>query len=410
MTTTGTLALTLLPVAAWAQDGAAAQTAPPATAGAGGFSLQSPDGEFQLRIGLLAHADARFAADDTADAVTDTFAIRRARPYLRGRVGRLVEFYFNPDFAGGTLVVQDAYVDTVIAPSVRVRIGKAKAPFGLERLHSAASLLFLERALPSALVPNRDVGIQVLGDLAGGAVSYAAGVMNGVTDGGSTDADTNDAKEAVGRVVVRPFRGLPADHLFAGLGLAVSGSVGNQSGSAALPAFRTTTLRQPFFAYSGASADGTRTRYSPQATYYHRYVGAFAEFVRSRVPVVTGAVRREIDQTAWQVAGSVVLTGEAASDAGVRPRADFDASRGQWGAIEVAARYHTLDVDAAAFEVGAVAPGASRTVDAWTIGVNWYLSRNLKHVFNYERSVFDGDPDGARPAEDAFVFRTQLSF
>lgn len=411
VTSTGTLALALLPVtAAWAQNGAAPQNAPAATSGDGGFSLQSPDGGFQLRVGLLAHVDARFAADDRAEAVTDTFAVRRARPYLRGRVGRLVEFYFNPDFAGGTLVVQDAYVDTVIAPSVRIRIGKAKAPFGLERLHSAANLLFLERALPTALVPNRDVGIQVLGDLAGGAVSYAAGVMNGVTDGGSTDADTNDAKDLVGRVVARPFRGLAVDHLLGGLGAAVSGSVGTQSGSAALPALRTTTLRQSFFAYSGASADGTRTRYSPQAFYYHRNVGAFAEFVRTRVPVTKETARQEIAHTAWQVAGSIVLTGEAASDGGVRPRANFDASEGQWGAIEVAARYHTLGIDAEAFEFGFVAPGASRTVEAWTLGVNWYLSRNLKHVFNYERSVFDGDPDGPRPAEHAVAFRTQLSF
>ena len=43
-------------------------------------------------------------------------------------------------------------------------------------------MLFMERALPNALVPNRDVGVQVLGDIKGGLVSYLGGVMNGVAD------------------------------------------------------------------------------------------------------------------------------------------------------------------------------------------------------------------------------------
>ena len=82
-------------------------------------------------------------------------ALRRLRPYLRGRFSKRFEFYFNPDFAGGTLVVQDAYVDTIFSPAFRIRAGKGKTPFGLERLHSASNLLFFNRALPTALVPNR---------------------------------------------------------------------------------------------------------------------------------------------------------------------------------------------------------------------------------------------------------------
>ena len=135
---------------------------PPAVAGQDGFALQSANGDFRLQIGLLVHADGRFALADDGQEVVDTFAFRRLRPYLRGRFLRRFEFYFNPDVAGGTLVVQDAYVDTVFGPAFRVRAGKGKTPFGLERLHSASNLLFFNRALPTALVPNRDVGIPLI--------------------------------------------------------------------------------------------------------------------------------------------------------------------------------------------------------------------------------------------------------
>jgi phosphate-selective porin OprO and OprP len=384
---------------------------PPVTAGQDGFAIQSADGDFRLQIGLLVHADGRFAPEDIDQRVVDTFAFRRLRPYLRGRFSRRFEFYFNPDFAGGTLVIQDAYVDTIFSPAFRVRAGKGKTPFGLERLHSASNLLFFNRALPTALVPNRDLGIQVLGDISGGLVSYLAGVMNGVPDGGSADADTSDGKDLSGRLVVRPFHKL-TDSPLRGAGLAISGSNGRQVGAGALPTFRTQSLEQPYFSYSGAAADGVRRRYSPQAFYYYKAFGGFAEYVHTKTPIRKDVVREEVTHEAWQVAGSYVLTGEAATDTGigVRPRANFDFGNGHLGAFQVAARYHSLRVDPRALTRGLAAAGSSRKADAWTIGVNWYLTGNFRYTFNFERTVFDDDPDGLQRAESAFVFRTQVNF
>ena len=54
--------------------------------------------------------------------------------------------------------------------------------------------------------------------------------------------------------------------------------------------------------------------------------------------------------------------------------------------------------------------GASRQAESWTLGLNWYLTGNVRYTFNFERTVFDGDPDGARRAENALAFRTQISF
>jgi phosphate-selective porin OprO and OprP len=392
---------------------AVAWTAPPAhaQAAADGFVIESTDADFRLQVGLIVQADARFVLDDSNNAVVDTFLLRRARPYLRGRFARRFEFYFNPDFAGGTLVVQDAYVDTVFAPAFRIRAGKGKTPFGLERLHSASNLLFVDRALPNALVPNRDVGIQVLGDIAGGVVSYLGGVMNGVADGGSADTDTGDSKDVSGRLIVRPFTKLAASPV-RGLGVAIAGSTGRQAGAGALPTLKTSLGQQQFFSYASASADGRRTRYSPQVFYYYKAFGGFADFVRTRVPVRQGPVREEIEHQAWQVSGSIVLTGEAATDAGVgvRPRASFDFGGRNLGALQLAARYQTLKVDDAAFTLSLASADSSRKADSWTIGLNWFLTQNFKYVFNFERTVFDDDPDGPRRAENAFVFRTQVNF
>lgn len=388
--------------------------APPARliAGQDGFAIESGNGEYRLQIGALVQADGRLAAEDDNEAINDTFALRRLRPYLRGRILRRFEFYVNPDFAGGTLVLQDAYIDTIFSPAFRIRAGKGKHPFGLERLHSASNLLFMDRALPTALAPNRDLGIQVLGDVGGGVFSYLAGVMNGVADGGSSDLDANDGKDVSARVILRPFTRNVASPL-RGLGGAVSGNTGRQTGAAALPSYRTQTFQQPFFWYAtGAVASGRRVRYSPQLFFFRGPFGGWAEYVRTEVPVTRNGVSDDIAARAWQVAASWVLTGEAATDAGpgVRPRAILDPSTGHWGAFQLAARVHELKVDQAAIDLGFAAAGSSRKAQAWTVGLNWYLTGNLKYVLTFERTVFDDNQAGARAAENGIAFRTQLNF
>ena len=250
-----------------------------------GVALQSDNGEYRLHLNVLLQADERFALDDPDNNVINTLTFRRLRPILRGRVAKVFDFYFNPDFAGGAVTVRDAYVDTRFSSAVRVRVGKSKQLFGLERLHAAASLDFVERALPTTVAPDRDLGLQVLGDLSGGVVSYQAGLFNGVADGESADLDINDGKDVVARVVVRPFVRRAA-HPLAGLGLALAASAGQQP--AVLPSFRTSG-QQRFFAYDqSAVGDGVRRRVSPQSFYYYKSVGAFGEYVPSEGAVANG--------------------------------------------------------------------------------------------------------------------------
>ncbi|HXE79843.1 MAG TPA: porin [Vicinamibacterales bacterium] len=366
-------------------------------------------GAFRLQFGALVQADGRFVLDDDAGSVTNTFLLRRVRPTLRASFGDRFEFYLNPDFAGGTLVVQDAYLDTRFTDAFRIRVGKSKTPFGLERLHLASSLLFYERALPTALVPNRDIGIQVFGDLGGGVASYAVGVLNGVPDGGSADVDSNDAVDVAGRIVMQPFARRKGSAL-AGLGAAMAVTAGKQSEPAALSSLRTASVSQTFFTYTGAAADGTRVRYSPQAFYYYRRFGGFAEFVHTEVPVATAAGRSDVSSRAWQAAASFVLSGEAATASGVRPSRPFNFGGGDWGAFQIALRYHELRVDDDVLALAAAAPGSSRRARAWTAGLNWYVTQNFKHVFNLERTSFGDSVGTERPDETAILFRTQVSF
>jgi phosphate-selective porin OprO/OprP len=392
---------------------AAAQTTSQAPITAGwqeGFLIQSANGDFRLGLGLTAQADGRFVLEDENDAFVDTFAVRKLRPSLNGRMARYFDFLVMPDFGNGTTVVQDAYVDVRFSTAFRVRAGKSKTPIGYEILMGDPFLLFPERSLASGLVPNRDVGFQVLGDVAASRVAYAAGLFNGIPDGTSaaSDVDSNDSKDFAARVAVQPFRRAVDPGRLNGLGFALGASRGDQRG--ALPAFRT-SVGQRYFGYvAGASADGARTRVTPAVFYYQNAFAFFAEYMRSEQSVATAAASTDVANQAWQVTAAYVLTGEAGADRGVRPRENFDPTTGEWGAVQIVARVSQLKVDDAAFASALALSGSSREARAFIIGVNWYPAYFIKYYATFERTTFEGGLAPDRRPEHAIVVRAQVAF
>lgn len=394
-------------------------TQPVVTADEDGFSLGSANGDFQLRLGGLLQADGRFYFGDRQQPAANTFLLRRVRPIWEGTLLKHFAFRVMTDFGGGQAVLQDLYVDTLFWPQARFRVGKFKVPIGLERLQSSSDILFIERALPTALVPNRDVGVQLHGDLAGGAFSYAVGVFNGVVDGNSGDFDDRDGKDVAARAFAHPFKtsSIPLLH---GLGVGLAASVGHQAGNAtapALPVYRSTG-QQPFFRYhadgtmAGTTiANGRRLRISPQAYYYGGPFGLMTEYVSSSQEVRRAGAIAQIDNHAWHVSASYVLTGEKASFGGVNPHHSLDLQTGHYGAFEIAGRYSQLTVDREAFPIFANPQTAARRADAWGVGLNWYFNKNVKLMFNYEQTTFDGGAiNRDRETEKAILSRLQFLF
>jgi len=381
--------------------------APPVTAGwQDGFVLQSPNGENRLVLGLTTQMDARFPLDE-GHLVPSTFTLRKARPTFSGRVAKYFDFKVMPDFGGGTATVLDAYFDLRVSPKLRIRTGKDKTPVGYELLQGDPYLLFPERSLASLLVPNRDVGVQVQGDLSP-HVSYSGGIFNGVLDGtnSTTDIDTNDSKDLAGRVVWQPFRSTTSTTALNGLGFHLGGSTGKQSG--ALPAYKTLG-GQTYFSYAAdATAAGRRNRITPAVFYYYKAFGGFAEYVRSTCAISQADTRSDITNQAWDVTGSYVVTGESASDRGLHPKHNFDPANREWGAFQIAARYSQLRVDPVAFANKLATSPANQKASSVTIALNWYPNSVLKYYATFERTSLTGGALSRH--ENVIVVRAQMAF
>lgn len=398
---------------------AKAKDAPTFSAGKDGFSLRSADSKFQLKLRAYAQTDGRFFLGDDEKRLTNAFLQRRIRPIFEGTLDKNFDFYVMIDFAGGATVLQDAYVDFRYWPQARLRIGKLKQPFGLERLQSGANLLFVERGFPTGLVPNRDIGVQLHGELVKGAITYAVGAFNGVADGASTDNDTGDEKDYVARFFLVPFKNSSTAALqWLGFGVAVS--TGTQIGTAAAPALSTyrTPAQQTFFSYrtdgtaaGTAIANGKRTRISPQGHFYAGPLGVLGEYVISEQAVTRGATTSKLKNKALQAAASFVLTGQKQTFRGVTLSKPFDPQARSWGALELAARYNKLEVDEDAFPLFADATRSAQTATAIAVGINWYLNRNAKFSVDYEITDFEGGASTGDRAKEKIIFsRLQLSY
>jgi phosphate-selective porin OprO/OprP len=393
-----------------------------------GFFLQSPSGDFKLKIRGWAQADARFFPIENGDTGTDTFTLRRVRPIFEGNVFKYVDYRIMLDFGGGSSTLQDGWVRLNYWPQAQVTVGKMKSPLSLERLQSGRELTFVERSIANNLAPNRDVGVTLGGLVFGERLGYQLGVFNGAPDNGNTDTDATSDKDFAGRVFAEPFKGTSAPSGLRGIGFGIAGTYGTAKRESYNNLAYNTGGRARFFRLISSSTtnvyfDGTRGRIAPQAYWYWGPLGVMGEYIQDSTDllqeVTNGGVTTRADSTlethGWFAQASYVLTGEAASYKEIIPINPFDPRNGRWGAFELAGRVSQIDIDENVFRDGfaSVANGATSGATAFTGGINWYLNRNFKIQFNWEHTEFDDDlafSGKDRSHEDVAVTRFQVSY
>ncbi len=407
---------------------AAAKTAAKVSVTDKGVTLASSDAANTLRLRALVQADSRWFLDSGVNN-NDAFLIRRARLIFEGTFNKFIQYQLVPEFGGtsgnGSLTLLDANVTLALTPEFQIRAGRFREPVGLEQLQSDSVAFFAERSVVSQFVPNRDLGVQIGGELFGGTLNYALGVFNGTPDGTNNpnNTDLNNKKDFAARLFYTPFKNDKESPL-QGFGIGLAGSIGRQNGAASgtLTSGYKTDGQQTFFSYRATTvAKGGTSRLSPQAYFYRGPLGLQTEYVFSSIDVVNGTTARSLEHKVWQFSGGYVLTGEDSSYTGVVPKTNLDLAAGTWGAVELVARISSADPDDDAFTGGAnsVANSATSATKAFSydFGLNWYLSKTVRASFDYFHTTFDWAP-GAAPAnntvigndENALVTRLQLVF
>lgn len=389
--------------------------------GSSGIAFESASADFKLGLRGLFNFDARAYPGAAEFSARDGFSVARARTPLSATLWSRLDFQLTPEFAAtGGPALYDAHANLQILPGLELRAGKYKQPFGLERWQPIASSRFPIRALPSLLMPDRDVGLMLHGAMGEGLFEYQASLVNGAGDGRLTsNADLDGGKEMIARVFSKPWLHSGSPWLN-GLGFGLAGSFGRKEGESGLPANSAYRLESasPFFQYRDATAgpaqvvaDGHHWRLSPQMYCQARNFGLMLEHVRvsQEVRAVGQSTAASLGHSASQMTLSYVLTGEPALFSGVVPARGFGMAEPGWGAFELVGRVSNIQMDPRSFPAYSASPVSGAT--AFSLGLNWHLNGNLRASLSHIHTEFDPAP-GATPsgAEDAVLARMQLTF
>jgi phosphate-selective porin OprO and OprP len=129
----------------------------------------------------------------------------------------------------------------------------------------------------------------------------------------------------------------------------------------------------------------------------------------------------------WYAEGSWTITGEsrkynpgAGAYSGIVPDQPFAWSTGGWGAWEIAARYSYVnlnDLFTPGIPVADTNGVAGGTQNIYTVGLNWYVNRNVRFMVNYLHGTVDKFSGATGNAGvdigahfDALAMRTQVAF
>ncbi|PXW89698.1 phosphate-selective porin OprO/OprP [Nitrosomonas sp. Nm84] len=390
--------------------------------GNAGSGLRWNKGESEIRLSGFIQADTRTYFEDSAEFGKDNFLLRRIQPSLEVEFNKTYSLYIMSNFTS-TPGILDVYLEGNFTKPFNVRVGKFKPPFGLERLQSATALAFNERAFPTNLAPNREVGAQIFGNLLGDTTEYQIGLFSGAIDNssglrGNVIYANHSGIDFVARIFSHPLKHSNAEFL-QGLGLGVAYSYGTQQGSAQpgghnLPAFISPGQQLIASYVSGAFADGSRERIGPQLYYHYGPFGILGEYTVSQQNIKIGTATDKVTNDAAQVQLSWVLFNGDASFRRIRPNNPLTLENiSALGAVQLVTRYSELNLDSNAFAHGLLNPDQSvKKAQDFGIGINWYLNRNVKFQLDYNQTHFTNGANGGtdRPEERVLFSRMQVAF
>jgi phosphate-selective porin OprO/OprP len=375
-----------------------------------GIRFESADKQIKGKFGgriqfdgnwFLGTKELKAANIETADGLE----FRRARLFVSGDLYEDWFFKAQYDMAGkssGTTDARPGFKDVYLGRrdvlgSFDLQAGQFTEPFSLDEVTSSNNRTFLERALPNVFAPSRTDGV-MLSDMVCESVYWGAGVFRADTDGSGFAQSAGDGNYAVTtRVVFTPLYQDDGEELVhVGAGYSVRDTDGVQFSQ------RPEAHLGPRLVDTGMLAADDLDIGNIELACVFGAVHAEAEYFMADVGAPTGGMDADLDGAYLQV--GYFLTGESrpykrSEGAFDRVVPNHDFKKGGNGAMEIALRYSTLDLND-----GAVVQGGE--LDDITLGFNWYFNPNMRLMFNYVHGSFER---GLTVEEiDAFLVRWQV--
>jgi len=366
-----------------------------------GIRFTTEDKVFDLKIGGRLQYDAAWFSEDPdlrnrVGKLKDGGTVRRGRFYMSGAVYENLIYKLEYDLAADPVALRDAYIGVRNIPYLgTVRAGHFFEPFGLENLTSTNYMSFVEFGLSAAFFPGRNTGIEMYSTAFDKRFTWETGVFRDADNQGDfTSSEYNWTSRITGLPVYEDDGKLL-------LHVGASYSLSNPAETLSYSSGPECSLA-PAFVDTGDIAAKDANIFGAEAAIVNGPFCVQGEYVGSYVN------QKDVSDYPYFQGGyvylSYFLTGEHRPynmSRGVfsrlRPENNFSIKDGTYGAWELAARYSHLDLKDEGISGG--------VLNDFTLGINWYLSPNMRVMGNYIHSHLNGAGDA-----DIFLTRLQVDF
>jgi phosphate-selective porin OprO/OprP len=370
--------------------------------GSSALKLHTEDGAFKFQFGGRLMLDAAYYDEDVTPLGSGA-EIRRARLYAKGTVYNDWFYKAQVDFAGNEVTIKDFYMGYSGYDSLKITLGNLKEPFSLNELTSSKYTTFMERALPNAFAPSRNIGVALSshGEKWGAAAGY---FFDGVENENSPD---NQGWGLTGRAYFAPING-DGSLMHLGASASYRGDDAGEIRYRQRPESHVTSTR---LVDTGTIAEyDNQTLLGAEAAAVFGPFSAQGEYIQTNLDL--SGPGSDPTFNGWYILGSFFLTGEhrpykvsSGTFQRVKPRSVV--GKGGHGAWELAARYSSIDLQDSGIDGG--------KENDITVGLNWYATPNIRFMANYIFASTDPTsvveyPESGDEDVNIFQVRGQIDF
>ena len=375
------------------------------------FQNKAQNYKFWFDIRVQGDAAVFFGYDKNLTQIGNGMLMRRTRFAVKAQLDKNWYGELDTDWTSGTPEIKDAYISFTGVKGLEIKLGNFKENFSIQRNTTSRYLQFMERPMVSYLAPSRHMGLNVKYSMP--ALWVSAGAFGPELEGaetqtfiedGNKDYGLNCGMSYTGKVVYRPLHKMKDASLH--IGAAVSYRNPKTSSTDGYNAVRYSTRnttginRKKFMDTDAIKYLDHELAYTFELAGHYkglRWEGAYI----ARLPYVDDQKYIDMNGEApnfapawgWYVqAGYLLFGGHQNYDAGGAKYTRINAGK-EWGDIELCARVEYLDLNMSKYVMGGSAY-------AYSLGLNFHVTRNVKFVINYQYNDQDvfangkGEQDG----------------
>ena len=366
-----------LPVSATVQDGI--------------LVFQNKEANYKMWFDVRVQGDAAvyFGQDEGLTKIGNGMQMRRTRFAVKAQLDKNWYGELDTDWTSGTPEIKDAYLGFTGVDNLEIKMGNFKENFSIQRNTTSRYLQFMERPMVTYLAPSRHMGVNFKYSLP--AIWASAGVFGPALEDAEThgamedlnkDAGINEGLSYTAKLVYRPLHKSKTSSLH--IGAAVSYrepklTSGEGKYTVRYSSRNSTGINRKKFLDTDAIQNlDHELAYTFELAGHHKGLRYEAAYIARQAYVDPSAGIDDITPAyGWYAqAGYLLFGGHQNYDAGGAKYTRTNNGR-SWGDIELCARIEYCDFNISKYYLGGSAY-------AYTLGLNYHVTRNVKFVINYQ--------------------------